>query len=171
MNHVPISPHTLKNLLREAHISFDLYEHEPIFTVAQGDALGRVYEGFPTKNLFFKDHKNAYWLLTLNAYKKLDLKKLAPLMGSGRLSFAKEDDLLRYLGVEAGSVTPLASINDKDNKVRQFLDCDIENAQRVLCHPLINSETLSLSPTDLVRFIKGYHHNVAWLDLKDALAI
>ena len=49
---------------------------------------------------------------------RIDLKIAARLLGaSGRLSFGSADLLRETLGVEPGSVTPFALINDRDARV------------------------------------------------------
>ena len=52
----------------------------------------------------------------------IDLKRLGERLVAGRLSFGSPERLARYLGVEPGSVTPFAVINDTDHKVTLVLD-------------------------------------------------
>ena len=55
----------------------------------------------------------------------------------GKLSFASGERMMRYLGLEPGSVSPFGLINDTQNHVHLFLD---EN--------LLKAETLSFHPND-----------------------
>ena len=75
------------------------------------------------------------------------------------LSFASEEDLLKLLGLAAGSVTPLGVLNDEERKVTVFLDRDFfEESGLIGVHPNDNTATVWLKAEDLVRLI-GEHGN------------
>jgi len=83
---------------------------------------------------------------------------LARLLGASRFSFGKPDRLKEALGVEPGSVTALALINDTERRVRPVLDTKLLAHELVNCHPLTNTATTTLQSADLVRFmtVQGY---------------
>ena len=71
--------------------------------------------GGHTKNLFLRDKKGAPFLVVALEDAAIELKSLHRLLGaSGRFSFGSADLMRELLGVEPGSVTPFAVINDKD---------------------------------------------------------
>lgn len=133
-------------------------EHPPVFTVAQSSAVNADIAGAQTKNLFLKDKKGRFWLVTVRAELRVDLKMLPAAIGSDRLSFGNPDDMQRLLGVSPGSVTALAVLNDTENVVRIVLDEALLTADVVNCHPLRNDATLSIAPTDLVRALGHWNH-------------
>ena len=92
-------------------ISFESHEHVAVFTVAESRAIDRDIPGAHTKNLFLKDAAGDFWLVTVPAEARVDLKALPDAIGCKRVSFAKPEDMTRLLGIEPGSVTPLAMIN------------------------------------------------------------
>jgi Ala-tRNA(Pro) deacylase len=132
-------------------IAYDVVEHEAVFTVEQSHAVDRDIPGAHTKNLFLKDAAGVWWLVTVPALARVDLKALPAAIGSKRLSFGKGDDMERLIGVSPGSVTALAAINDGHGAVNFVLDASLATAGRVNCHPLRNTATLGLSGPDLVR--------------------
>ena len=78
-----------------------------------------------------------------------------------RLSFASKQDLMDIIGVAAGSVTPLALLNDKDLKVVFYLDKDFLNDKRIIgIHPNDNTATVWLKIEDLIDIIKEHGNQV-----------
>jgi Ala-tRNA(Pro) deacylase len=86
-------------------------------------------------------------------------------MGAGRLSFGSPERLRTYLGVEPGSVTPFAVINDTDHKVRLVLDRALQEGGPVNAHPLTNTMTSAIALPDLLRFFAATGHAPRWLEL------
>ena len=77
-------------------------------------------------------------------------------------------DALPGLGVQPGSVTPLAVINDTQKQVRLVLDAAMFEAEAVLVHPLVNTATLIMPPADLLRFLAQCGVTPAIIDLGPA---
>jgi Ala-tRNA(Pro) deacylase len=139
-------------------IAFELVEHPAVFTVEEGAKLDRDIPGAHTKNLFLKDAGGQFWLVTVPADMRVDLKKLPQAIGCKRVSFGKADDMMRLLGVSPGSVTPLAAIHDDDNYVTIVLDAGLATTERINVHPLRNTATIGLSAADLLLLLKHWGH-------------
>ena len=142
-------------------------EHEPVFTVAESEALHARIPGAHTKNLFLRDKKGQAVLLTAEAHTAVALKSLHEALEVGRLSFGSPDRLREHLGVEPGSVTPFAILNDTQGRVRMVLDARLREAGTINVHPLTNTATTSIARDDLLRFIEDTGHEATWLDLPD----
>ena len=93
-------------------VAYKVYEHPAVFTVAESSAHNDIIPGAHTKNLFLKDKAGDYYLVTVPAEARVDLKALPAAVGCGRVSFGKAEDMERLLGITPGSVTALAAIND-----------------------------------------------------------
>jgi Ala-tRNA(Pro) deacylase len=145
--------------LSSLNIAFDLIEHEAVFTVEESSRLDREMPGAHTKNLFLKDAGGRFWLVTVPAHIRVDLKRLPEGIGSKRVSFAKADDMQRLLGISPGSVTPLAAINDSAGEVTVVLDSTLLEATRINVHPLRNTATIGIAPSDLVRLLRHWEHD------------
>ncbi|MBB3563696.1 Ala-tRNA(Pro) deacylase [Rhizobium sp. BK512] len=134
-------------------------DHAPVFTVAESVALRDEIPGGHTKNLFVKDKKDRYFLLTVEENAVVDLKQVHTLIGaSGRLSFGRAEKLMEYLGVIPGAVTALGAINDTGNNVTFVLDADLMHDEIINCHPLSNDATTSIAGADLIRFMEATGH-------------
>jgi Ala-tRNA(Pro) deacylase len=95
------------------------------------------------------------------------MKSLPSRIGAARISFGKPDLLMEVLGVEPGSVTPFALINDAENRVNVVLDADMMAGELVSYHPLTNTATTTLSPAGLLAFIKSCGHQPQIVSLGD----
>jgi Ala-tRNA(Pro) deacylase len=62
------------------------------------------------------------------------------------------------LGVEPGSVTPFAAINDVAGKVAVVLDSAMLSHEILNYHPLVNTMTTSISRSGLVKFLEASGH-------------
>ena len=143
-------------------------DHPPLRTVEDTHNYWDHLPGLGVKNLFIKDAGKQYWMVVLPADRSVDTKLLATVIGSKRISFGSAEDLVRILGVEPGSVTPLAMVNDTDRQVRLVLHAGMMQASHVLVHPLVNTATLVLPPADLMRFLHHIGINPDIVDLTPA---
>lgn len=133
--------------------------HEPVFTVAESVALRDAIAGGHTKNLFVKDKKDNYFLLTVEENATVDLKTVHQIIGAAsKVSFGKPEKLMEYLGVIPGAVTAFGVINDTGNNVAIVIDEALMQDEIVNCHPLSNDATTSIGSKDLLRFIEATGH-------------
>lgn len=163
-----LSPQALLDRLAELGIRAETVEHEPVFTVAESRPVKARIPGAHSKNLFVKDKKGRFFLITAKDETAIDLKRTHEAIGaSGRLSFGTADQLRTMLGVEPGSVTPFAVANDRDGKVTMILDANLMDHERVNFHPLVNSMTTGVSRDDLVKFLRSTGHDPVILRLPE----
>jgi len=156
---MPHTPESLFALLAALGVASETIEHPPLFTVEQSKALRGEIPGEHTKNLFLKDKKGRFFLVTAVENTIIDLKRLHEIVGgSGRLSFGNPDQLMAHLGVTPGSVTALAVVNDEAGLVTTILDERLAAHGRINCHPLVNTMTTGLAWTDLLRFLDAVGH-------------
>ncbi len=127
--------------------------HPAVFTVEQAAAHPHGLPGADTKNLFLRDVKGAPFLVTLRADRRADLKALAASLGARRFSFASAERLAAMLGVAPGAVTPLAMLHPGAGGVTFALDRALADAARIICHPLVNTESISIATADLMRLL------------------
>jgi Ala-tRNA(Pro) deacylase len=152
------SPQDLFRRLRELGIATTTAEHPPVFTVEEAKALRGQIPGCHIKNLFLKDKRDQLWLVVCPEDRPIELKNLPGLIGSARLSFARPELLREVLGVEPGSVTPFALINDTGQRVAVILDAEMMQADLLNCHPLHNSATTTIGTAGLLDFIRACGH-------------
>jgi Ala-tRNA(Pro) deacylase len=163
---MPATPAELFAALDRLGIKHATVSHPPLFTVEQSQALRGSIPGGHTKNLFLKDKKGVVWLVVALEDRRIDLKELRHRIGAAPLSFAGSDLLREVLGVEPGSVTPFALINDEERRTRVVLDAEMMAAHPVLnFHPLANTATTAIRAPDLLAFIRSCGHDPRIIDL------
>ena len=154
----PATPDQVLRRLDELGVDVRTHRHPPVFTVDEAKALRGSIEGAHLKNLFLRNKKGQMWLLVTPENRALDLRKVGALIGSGRLSFASRERLMKYLGVIPGAVTPLAVINDTSQSVRVAIDSELLTCDALNVHPLDNGMTTSIPPDGLLRFLEAERH-------------
>ena len=153
-------------LLADLGIKFRRLEHDAVYTVEESRRL-KIFEqldGQPCKNLFLRNKRGEFFLLTLPADKRADLKLIAQRLNLPRLSFASEDELEKILGLHTGAVTPLGIINDAQKKVRLIIDAELQG-KKLLLHPNTNTATIALAFDDLVAVIRHTEHEYFLVEL------
>ena len=161
-----LSKEELIKLLDETNCDYEVKEHAPLFTVEDSKSLRGSILGAHSKNLFLKDAKGQFYLLSVEENTKVDLKKIMNFIGSKKLSFAKAEYLESILGIEPGSVSPFALINDVDKKVLFFLDKNFLNYKKLNFHPLVNTATVNIATSDMIKFIEEKHNPIKYIDFK-----
>jgi len=156
----------LYQFLADNQITYERHDHPPVYTVADVQRLVPALPAVKTKNLFLRDKKGRrHFLVAVPAQKRVNIKALGAAIGSGHLSFGSPDRLKKYLGVDPGSVTVLATINDSDNAVELYFDKVLWEEKVFQFHPLVNTSTLLISREDLRRFFELTGHEVRLLDV------
>jgi Ala-tRNA(Pro) deacylase len=157
-----MQPKTQDDLFRfldSLGITHTTKRHEPVFTVAESVSLRDEIPGGHTKNLFVKDKKDNYFLLTVEEHATVDLKTVHTIIGgASKVSFGRPEKLMEYLGVIPGAVTAFGVINDAGQNVKIIIDADLMKDEIVNCHPLTNDATTSIASKDLLRFIEATGH-------------
>ena len=156
---MPATPDDLFALLDRLGIKTATVEHPPLFSVEASRHLRGEIPGAHTKNLFLIDRKGRLFLVCADEGAAIDLKQLHNRIGaSGRLSFGKAETMRSTLGIEPGSVTPFAAINDADHRVSVVIDRALLAHDPLNFHPLVNTRTTRISAAELLRFLEAVGH-------------
>jgi len=146
----------LYELLKKLAIPFEYHEHPPLATIEDAKIHWENYNSGRCKNIFFRNHKgDRHYLVVLEHLRQLNIKDLEKRLKQGKLTFASDQRLKKYLGVEPGSVSPFGLINDSENHVHLFLDEKLNDFERLTFHPNINTASLVISRSDFIKFL--YH--------------
>ena len=147
----------LLQMLENEKVEFSVTEHDPLFTVEDSKLLRGKIEGGHSKNLFLKDQKDNFFLVTFLEDITADLKRLPVALNSKKLSFAKPEYLKDLMGIEPGSVSPFGLVNDSQKTINFYFDEAYLKFEIANFHPLVNTSTVSISPHNLIAFIEKFH--------------
>ena len=148
---------TLKDYLKKNRIDCKEHKHPAVFTVAESKKI-KKNTGKHTKCLFIKDEKSNFYLVAMEAEKRLDMKNLKERLKAKKLSFASSEQLKEQLNLTPGSVSIFGMIHAK--KVSLVIDKKVWEAEKVGFHPNINTSTLELTHEALERFVCRSNRNV-----------
>ena len=158
---MPATPDDLFSYLRNLGIETTTISHPPLFTVADSQHLRGEIAGGHTKNLFLKDKKDSFFLITADENAAIDLKSVHKTIGAAsRVSFGKPEALLELLGVTPGAVTLFALLNDTSGRVKFYLDESLLDHDVINAHPLTNDATTSIRADDMRRFVAATGHEL-----------
>ncbi len=156
----------LYDLFYQLQISFDYYEHPPAPTIEEAKKYWKDIDATHCKNLFFRNHKgNKHFLVVFDHRYDLNIHALEKYLRQGKLSFASEARMEKYLGVKPGSVSPLALINDKEKHVHVFLDENLKNATKISFHPNVNDASIVLNINDFLLFLYTIENSFEFIKL------
>jgi Ala-tRNA(Pro) deacylase len=146
-------PH-LYAMLKELNIPFDYYEHPPVATIEEARKYWKDINAAHCKNLFLRNHKgNRHYLVIIEHSKDVNIHDLEHRLKQGKLSFASDQRMMKYLGLKPGSVSPFGLIYDKEKHVHLFLDETLKTKLTISFHPCMNNASIVIAFSDLEKFL------------------
>ena len=158
---------SIYDLLEKRGFWHVITEHEPVYNMEEAGRLSLPYPESDAKNLFIRDDKKrSYYLISVKGDKRVNLKAFREKHGTRSLTFASDADLMKYLGAEPGAVTPLGLLNDKDCRVKFFIDSELLSGDGLISvHPCDNAATVCMKTADLVTLLKEHGNDVEVTDI------
>ena len=154
--------------LEELGISYDMYEHPPLPTIEMALEYWKDLPSTHCKNLFFRNHKgNKHYLVVFECHQQMAIHQIEKMLKQGKLSFASEQRMEKYLGLRPGSVSPFGLINDVNKEVKLFLDKNLQQSPLLSFHPNDNTASLVVKNEDFMRFLHNWGGEYEFLDLYD----
>ena len=152
--------------LNDLEIDYDMHEHPPIPTIEEAIKYWDKMEATHCKNLFFRNHKgNKHYLVIFDHQKQLIIKDLEQKLKQGKLSFASEKRMAKYLAIKPGSVSLFGLINDTENHIHLFLDKNLLKSKYISFHPNDNTASLKISQKGFMKFLNWSGNTYEFLDL------
>lgn len=148
------------SMLDQQQIDYQVVNHPAVYTAEEADKYTADYHFARAKNLFLHDKHHLY-LVMMRDDQRLDMKQLRQQLESGRLSFAKEQQLTAILGVTTGAVSPFNLLNDQQHQVKAVVDKGLlAESPLIGCHPNVNTQTVIIKISDLLEMIRQWGNEV-----------
>jgi Ala-tRNA(Pro) deacylase len=158
----------LYQLLERLSIDFEYHEHPPLNTIEDAKIHWKDLNSGRCKNIFFRNHKgDRHFLVILEHLRQLNIHDLEKRLKQGKLTFASDQRLKKYLGVEPGSVTPFGLINDTTKHVHLFIDEKLEECDRLSFHPNVNTASIVVNKSDFLKFLDYQGNSYQFIKLYD----
>ena len=155
------------DFLDKLGIEYTTLVHPAAFTMEECEAL-RKDAGAPVfKNLFLTNKQQTlFFLLMISADKPFKTKFLSSQLGCARLSFASEQNMVDFLHIHPGAVSPMGLIHDTGRHVRLIIDSELKDVETYACHPCVNTASLVMKMSDLLeKVVPATGHDYTWVDL------
>ena len=135
-------------LLNKLKIEYEVFNHEPLYTVAESEKVDIPLKGIGCKTLFLKDRDMNFYLYVLEGKKRANLKEISNNIGCTRFTFGNEEELYNQVKVHPGSVSPLGIINNEGHIILLIDNQLIGNF--IVVHPNKNTSSISIDVKDLI---------------------
>lgn len=157
-------------------IEYSHYTHPEGKTIEEAKLWWKDDGSVHCKNIFLRNHKgNRHYLVCFHCDHDLDIHDLEHrlkealvsrgLPAPGKLSFASPERMMKYLGLEPGSVSPFGLINDAEHHVHLFLDEALLEAPTMSFHPNDCRGTVVISRDNFERYLEGLGNDYEYLKL------
>ena len=147
-------------------IEYSTYDHPEAPTIEIARQYWHADGSKHCKNLFFRNHKgNRHYLVVFDSERSMAIHDLEQRLRQGKLSFASEARMERYLGLKPGSVSPFGLINDEQNHVHLFLDANLQNYPPLSFHPNDNTATVVISQQMFARYLEAVGNSYEYIEL------
>lgn len=147
-------------------IRYTWYEHPEAPTCEIARFYSRGDGAKHCKNLFFRNHKgDRHYLVCFDSDRRLAIRDLELRLRQGKLSFASEQRMERWLGLRPGSVSPFGLINDPAHHVHLFLDERLRDWPLCAFHPNDNRATVVLAFDEFLRYLEAVGTSYEFIDL------
>lgn len=147
-------------------IQYTWYEHPEAPTIEIARQYWRNDGSKHCKNLFFRNHKgDRHYLVSFDCEQSLAIHDLEHRLRQGKLTFASEQRMERWLGLRPGSVSPFGLINDTANHVHLFLDARLQRYPALSFHPNDNRATVVITREEFLRYLSEVGNSHEFLEL------
>lgn len=165
--------------LQAHNIPFTNYNHPEGKSIEEAKRWWHNDGSVHCKNIFLRNHKgNQHYLVCFHCDHDLDIHDLeqrlkvelmaAGFNSPGKLSFASPERMMRYLGLEPGSVSPFGLINDEEAHVILFLDENLQAAGSLSFHPNDCRGTVVISRSAFAEYLATRGNVVRYMKLYES---
>jgi len=130
-------------------VEYRAIHHEPVRTMEDCEEIDRrLGAGVPKNLLLTPRNKSAYYLLLLRDKAVFKTASISKQVGSARLSFAGEEDMMRLISTKPGAVSPMGLLFDEERQVTLLIDRALRGEEKLAFHPSVNTASFSVSGRD-----------------------
>lgn len=131
-------------------IPHEITEHEPVFTCEQACRVrgNKPCEG--SKNLLLRSAEGEFILAVLPGDMAIDFRRLEKFIGTKKLRFAIDEEIISEVGCEKGCVPPFGHAKPH----RTFVDPRLFESEHIYFNPGNHSKTVKIRAGDFRRLLE-----------------
>ena len=136
----------IKVLFDAASVSYELFEHAPVYTSAEAARVRDTDISMGAKALVcYADGRPA--LLVLPGDKKADFRKFKRTFGVKDLRMATKDEVKELTGLEVGAIPPVG----RAMSIKSYYDASIAEKEKVTFNDGLHTVSMIMSVKDLLK--------------------
>lgn len=142
------------NTLDRLKIPYDYYESPRDFSTEDDGAFWKRINAERCKNLFLRNHKgNQHFLVISKYYEQFQVKILEDHFKKGKISFASEKRMDKWIKTKPGAVSVFSLLNDTENHTRIFIDESLQDTEYVTFLPNMHNAILKIKTEDFIKLL------------------
>ncbi len=155
------------DFLDQLGIEYFRTDHEEANNMEACNRIDSVLGTVICKNLFLCNRqKTNFYLLMMPGDKPFKTKDITKQLGCARLSFAGEEEMLKYLDIKPGAVSIMGLMNDKENHIQLVIDKPVVEDEYIGCHPCVSTSSLKIKTADILeKYLPATNHAPIIVDL------
>jgi len=145
----------IKELLNRDGITYQVSEHEPVYSSEQAAKVRGVELKTGVKALVLETDEGGFVMGLIAADRRIDLKKLAKIVKKKKLRLASPQEVLKITGCEVGSVHPFGNLHG----LPTYLDSSILENDMVNFNAGLHTVSIQMKAKDLIKAIRPVIEN------------
>jgi len=138
----------IMQILNDSNVSFELFEHEPVFTCEQAAKVRGTTPAEGIKCMLIKGN-DKFFLVMTRGDKRLNLKKIASLTGAKKIRFANDEEIEKIALCKKGCVHPFCD-------VKTFVDTALAETEFIEFNPGVHTKTVKITVKDLLLTMQSH---------------
>lgn len=154
------------NELSKMGIDYEVVNHPPAETTELADEFIEGKEGIRSKTMFMSDKKKKnFYLFILDDSKRLDIKKIAELIGEKTLRLGNEENLKEKMNLKFGTVSPFGLLNNNEKDIKVYIDKELLSENIITFHPNENDATVFIKMEDMFKFFDKLEYKYELIEM------
>ncbi len=146
-------------------IPYEYYESPRDFSNEDDGSFWERINATRCKNLFLRNHKgNRHFLVIADFYKKVEIKLLEDKFKKGKISFASQKRIDKWIKGRVGAISVFSLLNDKSNHVEVFIDTSLLEKEYLTFLPNELNALIKISTKDFLKLIEHSGNYYEFMD-------
>jgi Ala-tRNA(Pro) deacylase len=152
--------------LKKLNIKFDYYESPIDFSNEDDDDFWNRIQATRCKNLFMRNHKgNRHFLIISDYNKNVDIRILEQKFKKGKISFASQERIDKWLNGTIGAISVFSLLNDTQNHVEVFIDESLKTKEKLTFLPNELNALIAISYIDFIKLLNYSQNRFEFVNL------
>ncbi len=135
-------------------INYQYYESPRDFINEDDGSFWKRINATRCKNLFLRNHKgNRHFFVIADFYKMVEIKILEEKFKKGKISFASQKRIDKWIKGTVGAISLFSLLNDKTNHVEVFIDKSLLDKEYLTFLPNELNALIKISTEDFLRIL------------------